>query len=74
MIFLCEDFLLRSDKIIAPAIIPQSIERNTIIASDASNFQKKKVISTGRAFCIENTATTKITINNKITIAIISSP
>jgi hypothetical protein len=35
---------------INPAIIPQIAERKTIIARDASNFQKKKVMNTGIAF------------------------
>jgi hypothetical protein len=46
--------------IIAPAIIPASTERNITIARDASNFQKRKVIATGIAFCAENIATIQI--------------
>jgi hypothetical protein len=52
--------------IIAPAIIPASTERNITIARDASNFQKRKVIATGIAFCAENIATIVTTINNRI--------
>jgi len=35
---------------IAPAIIPASEIRKTMIARDASNFQKRKVMLTGIAF------------------------
>jgi hypothetical protein len=60
--------------IIAPAIMPQSAERNMTIARDASNPQKRKVIATGTAFCTENMATRNNTSNNIMIIAINLSP
>ncbi len=54
---------------IAPAMIPHSRDRNITSASEASNFQKRKVINTGVAFCIENKATRTNTITNNIIIA-----
>jgi hypothetical protein len=48
-------------------MIPDSRDRNITRASDASNFQKRKVINTGAAFCIENAATSANTnISNMI--------
>jgi len=38
-------------------IQPERKERNMTIASEASNFQKKKVMATGMAFWTENTVT-----------------
>jgi hypothetical protein len=64
------DFILNSDTIIAPTIMPARTERKITIARDASNFQKRKDIVTGRAFCTENIATRDITINKIIRIAI----
>jgi len=51
--------------------MPASTERNITIARDASNFQKRKVIATGIAFCTENIATTATIINNRIIVAIL---
>lgn len=39
---------------IVPIRIPPSMESSTIIASEASNFQNRKVTVTGIAFCKEN--------------------
>jgi hypothetical protein len=60
--------------IIAPAIIPAITERNITIARDASNFQKRKVIATGIAFCTENIATIATIINNRITVTMVVLP
>jgi hypothetical protein len=42
--------LWKENAIIPPMMKPISTERNTIIARDASNFQKIKEIATGAAF------------------------
>jgi hypothetical protein len=72
--FFKDGFILNNDKIIAPAIIPESTERNITIARDASNFQKRKVIATGIAFCAENIATIATTINKRIIVTTAISP
>ena len=72
--FLADGLNRINEMIIAPAIMPQSAERNMTIARDASNPQKRKVIATGTAFCTENMATRNNTINNIMIIAINISP
>jgi hypothetical protein len=72
--FLVDGLNRINEIIIAPAIMPQSAERNMTIARDASNPQKRKVIATGTAFCTENMATRNNTINNIMIIAINISP
>jgi hypothetical protein len=67
--FLADGLNRINEMIIAPAIIPQSAERNMTIARDASNLQKRRVIATGTAFCTENMATRNKTINNIIIVA-----
>ncbi len=74
MYFFKDGFILNNDTIIAPAIIPASTERNITIARDASNFQKRKVIATGMAFCTENIATIATIINNRIIVIKLSFP
>jgi len=72
--FLADGLTRINEMIIAPAIMPQSAERNMTIARDASNPQKRKVIATGTAFCTEKIATRNNTINNIMIIAINISP
>jgi hypothetical protein len=72
--FLADGLNRINEMIIAPAIMPQSAERNMTIARDASNPQNRKVIATGRAFCTENMATRNNTSNNIMIIAINISP
>jgi hypothetical protein len=72
--FLADGLNRINEIIIAPAIMPQSAERNMTIARDASNPQKRKVIATGTAFCTEKIATRNNTINNIMIIAINISP
>ncbi|MCJ7483739.1 MAG: hypothetical protein MUO31_12350 [Thermodesulfovibrionales bacterium] len=67
--FLADGLNRINEMIIAPAIMPQSAERNMTIARDASNPQKRKVIATGTAFCTEKIATRNNTINNIIIVA-----
>jgi hypothetical protein len=74
VIFLIDGFILSKDTTTAPIIMPLSTERNITIASDASNFQKRKFIATGIAFCTENIATIATTINNRIIVATIMPP
>lgn len=72
--FLADGLNRINEMIIAPAIMPQSAERNMTIAREASNPQNRKVIATGTAFCTENMATRNNTINNIMIIAINISP
>ncbi len=48
--FFADGFNRINEVMIEPAIMPQSNVRKIIIARDASNRQKKKVIVTGTAF------------------------
>ena len=51
--------LIRSQrKTVEAMTTPVNAERNITIAKDAWNFQKRKTMETGKAFCAENTATT----------------
>jgi len=67
--FLADGLKRINEMIIAPAIMPQSAERNMTIAREASNPQNRKVIATGTAFCTENMATRNNTINNIMIVA-----
>jgi hypothetical protein len=58
--------LMRSQrKMIEAMTTPVNAERNITIAKDAGNFQKRKTMETGKAFCAENMATTAM-INSAI--------
>ncbi|OHE59605.1 MAG: hypothetical protein A2Z47_11360 [Thermodesulfovibrio sp. RBG_19FT_COMBO_42_12] len=74
IIFLTDGFIFNNDMIIAPVIIPLNTERNITIASDASNFQKRKVMATGIAFCTENIDTITTIINNRIIVDTVIPP
>jgi hypothetical protein len=69
----CFLFFFINEIRMAPAKTPQIAERNITNARDASNFQTRKVITTGIAFCTENMITTAKTINNKISLDTVPS-
>jgi hypothetical protein len=65
-----DNFILKRDAALTPITAPAKPVRNKTIARDASNFHKKKEITTGIAFCIEKTVTTAIIINTIINVII----
>ena len=59
--------LIRSQNTTIEAITaPANAERNITIAKDPSNFQNKKEMDTGAAFCTENVAINNMIINASI--------
>jgi hypothetical protein len=63
--------ILKRDTAITPITTPAKPVRNKTIARDASNFHKKKEITTGIAFCTEKMVTTAMMITKIINVIIL---
>ncbi|MFZ5907964.1 MAG: hypothetical protein ACOYVJ_11280 [Nitrospirota bacterium] len=66
-----DNFILKRDAALTPIIAPAKPVRNKTIAREASNFHKKKEITTGIAFCTEKIVTTAMIITMIINVIIL---
>jgi hypothetical protein len=66
-----DNFILKREAALTPITAPAKPVRNKTIARDASNFHKKKEITTGIAFCTEKTVTTAMMITMIINMIIL---
>jgi hypothetical protein len=69
-----DNFILKKDAALTPITAPAKPVRNKTIVRDASNFHKKKEITTGIAFCTEKTVTTAMMRTMIINVIILPPP
>jgi hypothetical protein len=67
-----DNFILKKEAALTPITAPAKPVRNKTIARDASNFHKKKEITTGIAFCTEKTVTSAMMITMIINVVILA--